>query len=97
MLGEDIDVMIDYVCVVGLVFQIQDDILDVIGNEEDIGKCIYKDSDVNKVIFVLLLGFDGVEDKVCKLVCFVEVVFDFYGEVVGNLCQLVCYVVECVL
>ena len=94
MSGEDTDAMTDYARAVGLAFQIQDDILDVTGNEEDTGKRIHKDSDANKATFVSLLGLDGAEDKARKLVRSAEAALDPYGEAAGNLRQLARYVVE---
>ena len=44
---------------IGLAFQMVDDILDVIGNEEDMGKATQKDDDAGKVTFAQLLGVDG--------------------------------------
>lgn len=43
----------------GLAFQIYDDILDVIGNEEELGKKVHKDQDENKNTYPGLLGLDG--------------------------------------
>lgn len=43
----------------GLAFQIYDDILDVIGNENELGKKVHKDQDENKNTYPVLLGLDG--------------------------------------
>ena len=40
----------------GLAFQITDDLLDTLGNEEDLGKRAGKDADAGKVTFVSILG-----------------------------------------
>ncbi len=42
----------------GLAFQIQDDILDVEGNQETLGKPIGSDKDNNKLTYVSLIGLD---------------------------------------
>ena len=43
---------------IGLAFQVRDDMLDVIGNEDEFGKPIGSDQDEGKVTFVDLLGLD---------------------------------------
>ncbi|MDD4836891.1 MAG: polyprenyl synthetase family protein [Dethiosulfovibrio sp.] len=43
----------------GIAFQIADDILDVIGTEEELGKSIGKDQDQGKNTFVSVYGLDG--------------------------------------
>ncbi len=43
----------------GMAFQIADDILDVIGTEEELGKSIGKDQDQGKNTFVSVYGLDG--------------------------------------
>ena len=43
---------------IGLLFQITDDILDVTGNTESLGKSPLKDQEMNKLTYVSLLGLD---------------------------------------
>lgn len=43
----------------GLAFQITDDLLDVEGDEHDVGKKVGKDADAGKATFVSALGVDG--------------------------------------
>jgi len=43
----------------GLVFQITDDLLDVEGDEDDVGKKVGKDAEAGKATFVSALGVDG--------------------------------------
>lgn len=50
----------------GLAFQIRDDMLDVIGDQEAFGKPIGSDKDEGKVTFVDLLGIDGCEKAVLE-------------------------------
>ena len=51
---------------VGLAFQIRDDMLDVIGDQDAFGKPIGSDKDEGKVTFVDLLGIDGCEQAVLE-------------------------------
>ncbi len=44
---------------IGLAFQVRDDMLDVIGNEDEFGKPIGSDREEGKVTYVDLLGLDG--------------------------------------
>ncbi|MGC9404315.1 (2E,6E)-farnesyl diphosphate synthase [Vibrio genomosp. F10] len=48
---------------IGLAFQVQDDILDVIGDTETLGKPQGSDQELNKSTYPSLLGLDGAIDK----------------------------------
>ncbi len=61
---EFLDAAEEYGYQVGLAFQIRDDMLDVIGDQEAFGKPIGSDKDEGKVTFVDLLGIDGCEKAV---------------------------------
>ena len=52
---------------VGLAFQIQDDILDIIGDEEVIGKPVASDEKNDKTTYVSLVGMDSAKEKVEQL------------------------------
>lgn len=52
---------------IGLAFQIQDDILDVIGDEEKIGKPLKSDEKNNKTTYVTMYGIDKAKAEVEKL------------------------------
>lgn len=48
---------------IGLAFQVQDDILDCVGNTEVLGKPIGSDKENNKTTYVTLLGLDNARKK----------------------------------
>ena len=52
----------------GLAFQIQDDLLDVIGDENKVGKKINKDSYMGKQTFISVLGIDEAKKKAEDLI-----------------------------
>lgn len=53
---EQINAVDEYCYNLGIAFQIQDDLLDVLGNEESLGKPIGSDADNNKSTYVTLCG-----------------------------------------
>lgn len=56
---ETIDRMNRFGMHLGLAFQITDDILDIVGEREKMGKSIGKDENTNKATYPALLGLDG--------------------------------------
>ena len=52
---------------VGVAFQIQDDILDIVGNLEELGKPIGSDEKNQKTTYVSLYGMEAAKDKVKEL------------------------------
>ena len=56
-----------YAKAIGLAFQIRDDMLDVIGDEQTFGKPIGSDREEDKKTFVDLLGIDGCQKEVDRL------------------------------
>ena len=69
MLAQDAGTeLIEYSTAVGLAFQIQDDVLDVLGNSELAGKRLQKDADSRKATFVSLLGLEQAQKIATSLV-----------------------------
>ena len=60
------DALIAYGDAIGLAFQVQDDILDVLGDTETLGKPQGSDIDANKPTYPSLLGIDGAQQKTCS-------------------------------
>ncbi|EXI61788.1 geranyltranstransferase [Mannheimia granulomatis] len=53
----------NYAKAIGLAFQVQDDILDVIGETDKIGKTVGSDENLNKSTYPKLLGLEGAKQK----------------------------------
>jgi farnesyl diphosphate synthase len=71
-------VLDQYSQAIGLAFQVQDDILDVIGDTEKLGKRQGADQHLGKSTYPALLGLDGAQAKAR----------DLYQEAVSALDQL---------
>lgn len=52
-----------YSAAIGLAFQVQDDILDIEGNQAEIGKPVGSDLDLDKSTYPKLLGLEGAKQK----------------------------------
>jgi len=61
------EALLEYAKAIGLAFQIRDDILDVIGTSEEMGKTIGKDEKQSKKTFVDFMGIDVAQEKVKDL------------------------------
>ena len=64
---EDVEAVEKIAYNIGVAFQIQDDILDVIGNEEVLGKPIGSDAKNEKLTYVSLKGLEAAKEEVAKL------------------------------
>ena len=78
----------------GLAFQIVDDILDEIGDEEKLGKPIHSDKESNKSTFVSLLGIEKCKELVIELTEQAKRELEIFGEdadELKSLADFLCY------
>ena len=59
---EQIDIVEKAAYEIGVAFQIQDDILDVTGNSEELGKPVGSDEKNNKTTYITLLGLEKAQE-----------------------------------
>ena len=64
---EEVEKLVEFSKKFGLAFQIRDDILDVIGNEQEIGKPVGSDQEKNKSTYASVLGITKSQLKAEKL------------------------------
>ena len=78
---------------VGLAFQVQDDILDLVGNEQVLGKPIHSDDKNHKITYVTLHGMDAAKQYVSemsqKAVSILENISVFDAEAKADMIALV--------
>ena len=63
---EEISAAHEYARHLGLAFQMTDDLLDVTGNEDQLGKSTGKDLEENKMTWVALKGIKGTEIRLAQ-------------------------------
>lgn len=78
----------------GLAFQIQDDILDVEGNEEKLGKPIGSDADNNKKTYVSMIGLDESKKLQEKLTNEAIEALSIFGDKANMLVELCKYLLS---
>jgi len=65
---------------IGLAFQIADDLLDIEGDEAQMGKAVAKDADAGKATFIGLLGVEGARNRAAELVDSAVARLDLFGQ-----------------
>ena len=88
---DEIDLCLKYAENIGLAFQIRDDILDVIGDRELLGKPIGSDNEENKSTFLSFLSIKDAEKKICELTKAAKESLAFLGDKANDLCDLADY------
>jgi farnesyl diphosphate synthase len=83
--GADTGPLRHYATALGLAFQIADDILDVEGDADAVGKALRKDAEAGKATFVSLLGLDGAKARASDLVDEACAALECYGSEANNL------------
>jgi farnesyl diphosphate synthase/geranylgeranyl diphosphate synthase type II len=84
----------EYASAIGLAFQVQDDILDVISDTATLGKQQGADIARNKPTYVSLLGLDAAKTKASELHRQALGALDGFGESATPLRQLASYIIE---
>lgn len=92
MTGADTGALAAYAKALGLAFQIADDILDVEGDADTVGKAVGKDADAGKATFVSLLGMDEAKRRADDLVAAAVSALDPYGDAAEVLRETARYV-----
>ncbi len=78
--GKDASEAFEFTSKLGLAFQIKDDVLDVEGDKEKMGKTLMKDIDSEKSTFVTLLGIDKAKEELKNETDMAISACDVFGE-----------------
>ena len=95
--GADEDVinaLTRYAKALGLMFQITDDILDVEGNAETVGKTLHKDQDAHKSTFVSILGVQKAKELAQSLKMQGKEALSIFGDKATELSELLDFILE---
>lgn len=86
--------IIEYARKIGMAFQIADDILDVEGNQELVGKTLQKDAAQGKVTFVSIFGLDKAKTIAADLVKEAQTAIAVFGNKAQTLQNLAQYIID---
>ncbi len=78
--NEQIKALLTYAENLGLAFQIQDDILDCVGNAEILGKPIGSDAENQKTTYVTLLGLENAKNRAKELTDKAITALEIFGD-----------------
>ena len=78
----------------GIAFQIQDDVLDVIGDEKELGKPIGSDNENEKITFVSLFGLENAQKAVTEYTKNAISALDIFGDRAEQLKKLADYLIN---
>ncbi|MGB9779437.1 polyprenyl synthetase family protein [Caldanaerobacter sp.] len=91
---KEVELLREYASLIGLAFQIKDDILDVTGNEETLGKKVGSDREKGKFTFVNIFGIEKSQEMVKELTEEAIKILDTFGERAQFLKDLSNYLIE---
>ena len=77
---EDTQRLDKYASKIGLAFQIVDDILDIEGSADVLGKSIGKDAEVQKATFPAVYGLDKSHEMADKMIVSAKKILSYYGD-----------------
>ncbi len=92
--GEKCAAACKYAECIGLAFQIQDDILDRVGNEQLLGKPIGSDEENQKTTYLSVMGLDAAKQKVAELTASAKEALNVFGPRAENLANLADYLLN---
>ncbi|MBR6663531.1 MAG: polyprenyl synthetase family protein [Alphaproteobacteria bacterium] len=86
--------LVTYAKKIGIAFQIADDVLDVEGKEEEMGKTLGKDSEQNKLTFVRLYGLDRAKQMARDYIYEAKHALAVFGSEADDLRELADFIIE---
>jgi farnesyl diphosphate synthase len=91
---EEYEALCSYAKDIGLAFQIADDLLDVEGTAEEMGKAVGKDENAGKATFVSLMGVEEARKKAYLLTKQAKEKLSIFGEKAQALSQVADYMIN---